>query len=191
MSSKESKIKYILLESFLVVFGVVLAFAINEYREHNEKTETSETALISVVDELKNNYQIAQEAFEYHSYLIDTLSTYYRKDEVPKNKIFLKGFIYRRYFVKDSYKTALSSNSFYDVDYKMLLTFSELYTLFDKYNAQKEKVGSMIYELSFKEGFQAVSKNYKNLMNVIRNFKFLEQEIIKNLDELKKNRNLW
>lgn len=191
MSSQESKIKYILLESFFVVFGVVLAFAINEYREHNKKIETSETALNSVVDELKKNYQIAEEAVEYHTYLIDTLSTYFRKDVEPQNKIFMKGFIFRKYFVKDSYNTALSSNSFYDIDYNMLLTLSEIYTLFDKYNAQKEKFGNMVYEMSFKEGFNSVSKNYRNLLNVIRNFKYLEFEVIKSLDELNKNRNLW
>lgn len=73
MRSENINLRVILLETFFLVLGVLLALGANNWREQHNNEQRAETARLSILEELKSNQEAVTAAIDYHSYLMDTV----------------------------------------------------------------------------------------------------------------------
>ncbi|MCB9512311.1 MAG: hypothetical protein H6695_19180 [Deferribacteres bacterium] len=140
--SKE-KLQYVLLESLLIVLGVVLAYSVNEYREHRRDVSRSQQAMRLIHEEFAQNKEILTSAHAYHAYLIDTLKSYIGTDRQPGIRVFHSGFTARNSVLTSAWETAKRTESLSKIPMTEMLALTELYQRLESYNKIREINGQL------------------------------------------------
>lgn len=84
MNIKSMKLGKIAFESGLIVFSVLLALFLNEYREQIKQEREKERALIMIKAELKNNHQTLIKWLDYHESVLKNFDQAVENiDQVP------------------------------------------------------------------------------------------------------------
>lgn len=65
----------IFVESFFIVFGVLLALYLNEWRSSMQQEEVNAQALQSIANEIHFNKTVLKQRVEYYKFISDTLET--------------------------------------------------------------------------------------------------------------------
>lgn len=71
----------ILLEIFAIVVGVMLGFAVNEWRENRNNQKIVENAMESVASEFRYNHARMVESFEYYSAIVEQIDSLHQAGE--------------------------------------------------------------------------------------------------------------
>lgn len=181
------------LEAALVVLGVVLAFAANEWRETKSQVEKAESAFSSIREELQVNRDLVQTSLSYHKHLYDTLIVMIgenaariqkgQKEQLPDVMVFQKGFVSPAHVMSTAWEAAKATDVLNHVEYSDLLLISRMYTEQDRYMQQTKLVGQVIYELLLIEGTHGVLAKYKNLLAVVSTFHYRETQLLKSYEE--------
>jgi len=181
MSEPAFSWKSVIFESLFVVLGVVLAFLANEYRQQKQDENRAVMAIQSIVLEVETNKNSILDALNYHTSLIDTLSSFVRENEgkrIPDIKIFNKGFIAPAELLENAYNTAIATDVLNNHKYDVVLQIGNLYARQESYNLQKERAGSIIYNAIYENGSEGILKNYANLLSIIYTFIYKENELL-------------
>jgi Tfp pilus assembly protein PilE len=72
-----------LFEAALIVLSVLLALAVDEWREDRQRAERAEVALRSIRAELQENLQSVERARANHLAMRDSLQTYAARGQAP------------------------------------------------------------------------------------------------------------
>ncbi len=165
----------IVLESFFVVLGVVLALTANEFREAHNNAKRAEKALVSMLDELEANQTRIHASIDYHAYVMDTLRAFTRAygettGRYPSARLFHKGFLYPARLVSHAWEASSSTGVVEFMDYDTVLLLSQLYENQRGYELQSTAVAERIYERIFDQGVHGVAKNYVHLQSIIVTF---------------------
>lgn len=171
-----------LLEAGFVVLGVVLAFAVNEWREAEEDREQAAAALDSVVEEVRSNRDAVAAAKEYHVGLLTRLRQVHEAGEEPTIGDFPQGFIAPATPFRTAWESAADTGALADLPYDTVLRLSRLYAEQDRYVHQAQTAGEVIYaELLDVGGFGIVEK-HAQLPFFIATFSFRERELLNSYD---------
>ncbi|MEP0202658.1 MAG: hypothetical protein ABJ084_00940 [Halioglobus sp.] len=118
-------IKTILIEVFSIVLGVMLALGVSEWQQEREYAQLADTALANVAWELRSNLEVLTRIHENNVETIE-LSEAETNDQSapPEDRQFIPGVQVR----STAWDTLLSSGLANHIDYKLLLSLSEIYS---------------------------------------------------------------
>lgn len=183
-----------LFESFLVVFGVVLAFGANEWREHRNRVAHAELALANIHEELRVNRAEVRRALAYHNQLRDTLYAISRMaaearargeaEPYPDLGVFHGGFIAPARLLSTAWDAARETAALGDMRYDDVLAAARMYARQAQYTEQARTVGEVIYGEIIRVGMPGIMRNYENLTSIIAAFAFREQQLLEAYAEL-------
>ena len=93
MSSNKIDFRSIPIEATLIVFTVVLALAVNEWREGQKEKRVRDTILENIIKEVKTNKELVEEKMVYHDETSKKLGEYLNSDSLwntlpPGNGLF-------------------------------------------------------------------------------------------------------
>ncbi len=167
----------ILLEAFIVVLGVVLALAVNEWREHYNRNQHAETALEGILSALDVNRKAIDSALTYHLQLADTLRGFTRQASqgaLPYPGLFSKGYIAPATLLNTAWDAANATDAVTNMNYADVLMLSRIYEEQRGYEYQARLGGQLIYAKLFSEGHEGMVRNYANLSTIIATFWYIE-----------------
>lgn len=182
--------KPLLLEAFFVVLGVVLAFAINEWREHRNQLEHARVALESIQHELVSNRQAVHASATYHLFLSDTLrsltqSSAQRDQTLQRaNRLFGKGYVSSATLLSTAWNAANATDAITHMPYADVLRLSSIYQEQRQYESQAEQAGHLIYTKLFNEGHAGMLRQYDGLAILISTFWYTECRLLQRYDEV-------
>lgn len=115
----------ILIEVFSIVLGVMLALGVSEWQQEREYAQLADTALANVAWELRANLEVLTRIHENNVETIE-LSEAEDNDQSapPADRQFIPGVQVR----STAWDTLLSSGLANHIDYKLLLSLSEIYS---------------------------------------------------------------
>ena len=166
------------LEAGLVVFGVVLAFAANEWREHRARMARAEHALESIVDELRANRDAVETARQYHAGLLAAIREAGRTGVEPGIETFPRGFITPATVHRTAWESASATGALEALDLATLLKLSRVYEQQERYELQASQMGSLIYAELYRGGLAGILANYRNLAALVQAFAYREGELV-------------
>lgn len=135
--TKKDYIK-LLIESVLIIFSVLLALFLNEYRGNIKEKRIQDEAFVKINHELMVNLEVLNEWLPYHQEVLINLRTALKSDSsratmVSKDGVYFWGLMPRgvvQRLLDDAAWSALkSSNVFANIDFKRMLLLSKLYKL--------------------------------------------------------------
>lgn len=149
-SSREAirrKLPELIIDSGLILFSVLLALFLNEYRSQRNEDRLKAEAMFKVQNEIRSNLEITEEWFEYHREVLSNLqnalgdetvrSTVFTEDGVRFWGLMPRGVVQR--LIDDAAWQALkSSSTFSNLDFETMMNLSKIYKL------QEEGVESTI-----------------------------------------------
>lgn len=118
-------LKTILIEVFSIVLGVMLALGVSEWQQEREYAQLADTALANVAWELKSNLEVLTRIHENNAETIELSETDTDDASAPsEDRQFIPGVQVR----STAWDTLLSSGLANHIDYKLLLSLSEIYS---------------------------------------------------------------
>jgi hypothetical protein len=175
-----------MFQAFLVVLGVVLAFAANEWREAQQKASRARVALQSIYEELAANEQAVNGALAYHRERLHLIAG--RMEEQGKLELrdFPKGFMRPAQLSDAAWRSASEAGVFSDVSFAEILKLSAIYAAQERYESQASVSGEIIYRTLFEKGYGALIEDPRSLITLLNSTQYLETELAATLASAKR-----
>ena len=137
------------VESLVVVFGILLALVVNEWRQEAEREERREHATAAIRADLLHNYRELRAVHPYHADLADTLlalasSGAGRVDAGVRPR----GWTLATDLVSAAWAAARSSRTTSDLPYPLLLTLSRAYEEQARFQRNKNDLTAEVLSLA-------------------------------------------
>ncbi len=148
--TKQNLVKF-LFESVLIVFSVLFALFLNEYRGNLKENELKQQALEKVYNEIETNLKTVNEWLPYHEKVFNNLQRAFESDSIKsalrkKKEIsfwdLMPAGVTQSVINNAAWQAFKSSNVFSNVDFDTLLSLSKVY------NIQKTGVETTIQSIS-------------------------------------------
>lgn len=191
-ATKREKLRWLplLIEACFVVFGVLLALGVNQWREHLNQEQHAATALLSIRHELDVNLKAVESALTYHLHLSDTLRVFLRQTDsqttlsYPSDRLFPRGYIAPATLLSTAWEAANATDAITSMDYGDVLLLSRIYEEQRRYEYQARDAGELIYTKLFNEGHEGVLNNYANLRTLLASFWYRECGLLASYGEV-------
>jgi hypothetical protein len=177
----------ILLESFFVMLGVLLALAADQWRESANQRRKAVTALASIREEVEANRKAVRQSLDYHVSLRGELLAFTRRTReqggrvesgLPDRRIFSQGFIKPASLLHTAWEAANATEAVSHMEYADVLALARVYEQQRHYESQAEQVGELVYATLFHEGFEGMLRNHANLGSIISTFLYRECQLL-------------
>lgn len=174
----------ILLEACLVVLGVVLALAANEWRRAHNDRASAAAAMASIREELATNRTAVLESARYHIQLSDSLIALRNGAPGPAGprtadiSVFSRGFVLPARLLHTAWDAAEATGAVRHMGLDDVLLLSRVYDEQDYYRRQTDQVGQLIFGRIFDQGMQGMVANSPNLVNIISAFWYRECQLL-------------
>jgi hypothetical protein len=134
-------------EAILIVFSVLLAFILNEYRENYLDHQLLQSNLVEISDEIEANLTILNDALPYHKEILKNIHAYLKDDTGLElgDQLLLYSIA-----PKGLFQNPLSSTAWYvftDNKLTTKLNFKTVYHLSEAYHAQEHFVERNIQQI--------------------------------------------
>lgn len=161
-----------IIEAVLIVFSVLLALAVNEWRAENARAQKAQTALKAIRSELKANRGEMSEAHEHHSSNRDTLMYYKREGLKPPMQLLAKGIFNPATVNNTAWETAKESGIIDYFDYELVLDLSSLYQRQIEYKELGNAIAQNFYvKVTMETNIEEVlQNNYENWILLLGDF---------------------
>lgn len=178
MKNKKSLIKY-LIEALLIVFSVLLALLLNEYRENLKQKKVIRKNLQSIEEEMRSNLSVINDWIPYHQQVLNNIERAIESDSIQNLLITDRGFdifqiapkgIFQNTMSQTAWNVGQGSGIIGNLDYETVYLLSKTYDLQE--NSVKRSIEEILRELFSKEAIQ--SSNVKEtLILLYTKFKIL------------------
>ncbi|MEZ4702573.1 MAG: hypothetical protein R2834_19725 [Rhodothermales bacterium] len=137
MSSLRQWIPKLLVESFFIVFSILLAFALNGWWGARQRQALADRALTDFVQEIRQNRENLQEVIPYHIDLrkkfsdivnAGTVRTFADLDQLNGFQGFRPAFL-----TTTAWETAIATGALTELKYDDVAALSELYTMQERF----------------------------------------------------------
>lgn len=181
--TKQNILKLV-FESILIIFSVLLALFLNEYRGQLKENQQKELAMKMVKIELKSNLEILNEWRPYHEKVLKNLNEALNSNSInstlfTENGVFtwslMPNGVVQRVIDNGSWQTLKSSSISSTIEFNTMFTLSELY----KHQAQgvESTLNRILKIISARESLE--QKNQRSTIILLRNtfHEMVSQEI--------------
>jgi len=180
----------VLVESVFIIFSVLVALAVDEWREARSNREQAAQAESAILEELRSNRALVDEALRYHSSLVDTLIAYARDARTPTVQTFPSGFVAPAQLSHTAWVSASETGALSHMDYHTVLRLSNLYAQQERYAEQGRSIGQLLYQEIYRGGTESIARNHRNLTGLIRTFVYREAQLIDSYDRTRSDHTL-
>ena len=139
MAGSKINFKAILIEALLIVFTVLLALALNEWRNNVKEENTKIAVLNNIIKEIENNKRLIEEVTGYHEKVFTTFEEYNSNDSLWSTLPNMPGItafmpimdqgIKPAILQSGAWKSAELSGVVNSIDYETLYVLSNLYSV--------------------------------------------------------------
>lgn len=123
----------VLFESALIVLSVLLALALDEWRQRRARTRHIENVLVSIAEELRENRSAVERSREHHLSMRDSLLSYEARDEPPPPSIYLGGLLNTALVHSTAWEAAHRTGATTEIPWDLVLALSRAYSRQIKY----------------------------------------------------------
>lgn len=175
-------IKKAFFEAAFVVFGVVLAFAANGWREARAVQAESVAALAAIHQEIQDNRNAVAEAVVAHEARLEAIGN--PQDAEPIDmRAFQDGFIRPASTLsKAAWNSASETGALAHMEFETVRELGALYAYQDRYSQQVTSYSSLIYETLFEQGYQGIVSNKAGMISMISTLRYQEAALVETYD---------
>lgn len=179
----------LLIESFSVIFAVLLALFVNEWREDISDKRAAADALDKIVIEIKENKSNLENSIDVHKKTISDLKQLVKiaGGNVP-DSIF-QGYNFEL-MKKISWEAAVLTDVIHNLDFKLVSKLSGIYAEQDFYSSLINKMmDRIVFESKYSNNDELVStlKNHQKYFSVLLE---IEQQLIAKYTSFLENQNI-
>lgn len=169
----------VLVESTLIVFSVLLALGVDEWREARGHRAQAAAAERAIIEELRGNRELIAASLAYHSAVHDSLVAHRRDGRAPGIQLFPRGFVSPAQLSHTAWASAAETGALSHVDYETVLRLSRVYAQQERYAEQARGIGDVLYAELYRGGMDAVLANHRNLAGLISTFRYREDALLR------------
>lgn len=160
-----------IFESSLIVFSVLLALLLNEWRAGVAQQGRVDQAVAAIRSELEENQRLVHEAREYHLRLAESFSASAEAGaETPDMRLMTQGILAPAHVLRTAWESAQNADLLAQLPYDTILTLSSLYARQAEYEGLSRALSQLAYEQVVREGFDAVVRQYARFILLQRDF---------------------
>lgn len=185
----------LLLEVFLIILGVMVALAANEWREGRAVEQRTELALENIRLEIARNQRSMQERLTYHEALRDSIRAYLPDlkdvsyEAVDRDRLGMPRGLRFLLIYDAAWQTALASQVLPHVDYETLAVLSTIYQVQDNLKLSENRLlGILFTQDNFRDGYLyyavlVAQPILNDLIGLERNLRQLYDEALQRLGD--------
>jgi hypothetical protein len=152
-SGRRTSLGLFFLEVFLIVLGVVLGLAANEWRVASRQRRDAEDLLEQIASEIRRNQTQIQEIVAYHEAVAETLRALLLKADrepgfsisyVEMHEAMPRGFVVPL-MATDAWQLARTTGAVRHMDRQIALTLARLYAAQAFYQKKLDRIGDNLY----------------------------------------------
>lgn len=174
--------KSAIFQAALVVLGVVLAFAANEWRQSAAADRASAEALASIREELEANRGAVAASAAYHGQKLGLIAERSASGAPLAAVDFPRGFVSPATLSSAAWTSASETGALANLPYAEIVKFSRLYDMQAVYLNQTRAAGDIIYQRMFEAGPDSIPANASGLAGIIGAFRYREQALVEAYD---------
>lgn len=168
-----------LFESALIVFSVLLALILNEWRAESAERARVAEALSAVRVEIEENQRLVGASLEYHQRLVEAFTAAASAGaETPDPDVVTYGLLYPARVLRTAWESAQTVGLSTQVSYETVLDLSATYARQDEYAALSAALNQALYEQVLSVGFESLLGQYQNFIRIQKDFAGREQFLL-------------
>lgn len=167
-----------LFEATFVVFGVIIAYAVNEWREKRVHRQDAVSARVAIVQELSANRGAAAASLAYHQELMDSLRTIAARKGRTDIRTFGRGFTMPAQLGNVAWEVAEQTGVLNHMPFDEVLQLSRVYRDQERYEQQAAMTGNVIYAELYRAGPMDMAARGGQLSSLIMSFAYRERALI-------------
>ena len=182
----------LLLEVFLIILGVMVALAANEWREGRALAQRTDIALENIRLEIERNQKTMQQRLPYHETLRDSLERYLPElrnlsfEQVNEQRLGMHRGLFFLLTYDAAWQTALTSQVLSNVDYETLTILSTIYQVQVSLKTVEERTTRIMTPENLKKdnlfyAFILLRPAIKDIVDLERNLLALYDEALQRL----------
>jgi hypothetical protein len=174
----------VLLESVLIVFSVLLALAVDEWRDSRNRAAAARVALDAIVGELESNRRAAGEAMRFHRSMNATLRAIAASRQLPSTEVAYGGMLQPARAVSTAWTSARDTGAVNDLPYPLVLQRSRIYERQATYDALTAQIAADIYMDGRRRGMEAVLREgFAGFIALTHDFANREESLVRQYDQ--------
>jgi hypothetical protein len=178
-------ISRVLVESALIVFSVLFALAVDEWRDDRRQASRARQAAEAILVELRNNRSSAARAETFHRSINAKLQEVAARNETPSRELAYGGLFNPARVIGTAWASARETGALDQWPYALLLRVSRVYERQARYEALSTAVASDIYVDLRRRGAEQVFRDgYAGFIGLTHDFANREGELLRDYDEV-------
>lgn len=174
----------VLVESALIVFSVLFALVLNEWRQSRAEQAGLEQAAAAIRAELQENRELVQEALQYHTRLADSFTASVQSGAAaPDLTVIDRGLLHPGRVLRTAWGSAQSTGATSRMDYATILKLSTAYALQEEYEELSRAMQQTAYDQLLQEGFDSMMEKYPRFIMLQRDFAGRERDLLHHYDQ--------
>lgn len=158
----------LVVESVVVVFSILLALVVNEWRQERTREARKERSMDAIRMELAHNYRALQEVHPYHTQLADTLRQLVNRGaESVSPGIRPRGWILPVDLVSAAWSAAQSTGTTGQFRYPVLLSVSRAYEEQSEFRRRVDGIFSAVMSMALNRGSGSLLDNPGGMAGVV------------------------
>jgi hypothetical protein len=173
----------VLVESALIVFSVLFALGVDEWRDHRATVARGREALAAITAELQSNREAANRAAGYHAEIKKRLQAFAEAKQLPDAETMSGGVFQPATLLETAWVTARETGALDQVPFDVVLDLSRIYEHQAKYVSLSSALGNDIYIDLRRRGFeQAMRENFQGFVLLDADFSNREAGLVRRYD---------
>lgn len=148
-----------LVESLLIVFSVLVALAVDEWRDERQRRDRAERAMRSIAAELRQNRSNVARALANHRAMADSVSAYAARRQPPPQHVYLNGLFNPGLVHSAAWEAALETGATADMPYERVIDLSSTYDRQARYRALGDALVEDVMRQIRLEGLEPVLRD--------------------------------
>lgn len=173
-----------LFESALIVFSVLLALAVDQWRENRDVAARARQAIAAITTELQANRRAAENARNFHQGLHDRLKEIAGRQQIPTAAEAANGMFNPAPLLQTAWSAAREARALDSLPYDLVLKLSRVYEWQQAYSQLGHAIANDVYIDLRRRGFDAVLREgFVGFVLLTSDFAGRENQLIARYDD--------
>ncbi|MGH7461127.1 MAG: hypothetical protein ACREMA_08870 [Longimicrobiales bacterium] len=149
----------VLVESLLIVFSVLLALGLDQWRDQRARVRRANLALEAIRAEIVENLGTLQRVRSHHLAMRDSLLSYAARRQAPPEQIYLGGIFNPGLTHATAWESARETGVTGDLPYRLVLELSQVYDWQARYRSLGDALAQDLMAQVRREGRETVMRD--------------------------------
>jgi type II secretory pathway pseudopilin PulG len=174
----------VLFESALIVFSVLLALALDEWRDERATAARAREAVAAITAELEANRKVAERARDYHRGIHAKLNELVAKKQLPGPEIYMAGMFNPARLLETAWTAARDAGAIDAMPYPVVLKLSRVYEWQAVYKNLGSQIVTDLYADLRRRGVEPVMRDgYTGFIILTADFVGREEDLVARYDD--------